>query len=422
MVELSAATATAVAIAAGTLHLVLLVALVASVRRWRAARRRLAVVATRLDLPGVTPSDDDDEVSRLERLAEAAVLRVSDADARAVRLGGALAAVPHAVVVCDEHGAVVYRNDAAAALAEPEEGEGLAAEVVREVLRLAVGGGHHTRTVELLGPPRRTLSVSGMPLDDGRRLVGAVAVIEDVSERRRLDLVRRDFLDNVTAELKAPVGALGLLAGTIVAEDDPSLTGRLARRLEQDALRVGRLIDDLTELSRLDSDALPRREAVPVHLVVAQAVEEARSLALHRTISIDAKDAPRRLTVGGDRRQLVSALRHLVENAVKFSEEGAAVVIKVVLDGEWVDIAVHDQGSGIPARDLDRIFECFYRAERTRARDVAGTGVGLAIASQVAGGHGGELLVTSAEGEGSTFTLRLPAGPMARAAPARRAG
>lgn len=427
MVELSTGAAIAIAAGSGVVLLLLAFGLIRSTRRWRAARRRLTSIAERLDLPGAArePSDDRDPLGRLERLAGAAVLRLSDVDATADRLTGALDEIPQGVVVCDEHLDVVYRNQAAAASEEPGGGDGLAAEAVEEVLRAAVAGKERSaamRTVEVLGPPRRTLRVSGSALDDGRRVVGAVAVVHDISEQRRLDVMRRDFLANVTAELKTPIGALGLLAGTIVAEDDPGLTRRLAARLEQDALRVGRLVDDLTELSRLDAEALPAREPVPVHLLVAQAVEEARPAVGHPSITIDAGGAPPGLTVAGDRRQLVTSLRHLVENAVNFSDDGAPVLVEVTAGDGWVEVAVTDDGPGIAAGELDRVFECFYRADRTRARSSAGTGLGLAIASQVAAGHGGQVLVSSQEGKGSTFILRLPAGAQARAAPVREAG
>lgn len=422
MVEVTTAAAVAAGVAAAALVLVLVSVAAASARQHRAVSRRLAAVAARLELPGGADADERDPLTRLERLAQAAVLRVSEAEVGEARLAATLHEVSDGVVVCDEHGAVVWRNRAAAALTGEEQGGALVEEAVGEVLAAGVAGSELSRTVELLGPPRRTLTVSGRQLDDGRRTVGALAVVEDVSESRRLELVRRDFLSNVTAELKSPVGALGLLAGTIAAEDDPGLTRRLARRLEQESLRVGRIVDDLTELSRLDTEALPVRERVPVHLVVAQAVEEARSLALHRSITVNAAEAPARLTVEGDRRRLVSAVRHLVENAVKFSPEGSAVELKVRRHGPWVDVAVVDRGPGIPTRELDRIFECFYRVDRDGARDRGGTGLGLAIASQVAAAHGGEVRVASSEGEGSTFTLRLPAGSGGRAVPASEAG
>lgn len=421
MVELSRGTAIAIAAAGVGALLVLALALVRSRRRSVGASRRLAAIAARLDAPGAAGVDDRDEVGRLERLAEAAVLRLSDADARADRLGGALEVLPQGVVVCDEHGDVVHCN-AAAAAAGP--GDGLVGEAVHHVLQAVAHGddGAAARTVEVLGPPRRTLRVRGHALDDGRRVVGAVAVVEDMSEQRRLEVTRRDFLTNVTAELKAPLGALGLLAGTIVAEDDAALTRRLASRLERDAVRVGRLVDDLAELSRLDAQALPHREPVPVHLLVAQAVEQARCAGPWGAVSIEASTAGPGLTVVGDRRELVSALRHLVENALQLSDAEGEVRVNVAAADGWAEIAVSDSGPGIAAGDLDRIFECFYRVERARARTSAGTGLGLAIASQVASGHGGQVLVSSEEGKGSTFTLRVPAQPEAKAAPTREAG
>lgn len=422
MVEVPTSTLAAVAGGVGAVVVLLLVLLVRSHRRARPVASRVASVAARLAAPGSdggVHGDEQDTVSRLERLAEGAVLRASDAEEVVSRLTGTLDGLPDGVVICDEVGEVVYRNHVAEELGEAEE---LVREALSEVLGAGVRGERRSRVVELLGPSRRSVAVAGRPLDDGRRLVGAAATLEDVSERRRLETVRRDFVTNLTSELKTPVAALGLLAGTIVSEDDPQLTRRLAERLSRDSLRVGRVIDDLVELSRLDAHLMPVRDPVPVHLLVAQAVEEIRSLALHRSISVEAGEAPPTLTVVGDRRQLVSGLRHLVENAVRFSEEGSEVRVRVVLDGEWVELSVHDRGRGVPARELDRIFERFYRVDATRRGDSAGLGLGLAIASQVAACHGGQVAVESREGGGSTFTLRLPAATGARSQRAREAG
>lgn len=424
MVELSTGTAIAVAAGGGGFVLLLLALLARSVRRGRAASRRLSAIAARLEVPGAPAADERDVVGRVERLAQAAVLRLSDADATGERLGAALAAVRSGVVVCDEHGEVVYRNPTAAGLAGGAEADGEApgpgVEAVRAVLRAAVAGHDDERTVDLPGPPSRTVQVTGRPVDDGRRVVGGVAVIDDVSDHRHLDVVRRDFLANVTAELNGPLGALGLLAGTIVAEDDPALTRRLAARLERDALRVGRLVDDLTELSRLESEAAPVRGTVSVHLVVAQAVEDVRAAAPDGAVSIHAVEAPPALAVAGDRRQLVAALRHLVENAVNFSGRAGTVRVEVTASDGMVAVSVSDDGPGIAAGELDRIFESFYRTRTARERSVAGSGLGLAIASRVAAGHGGEVVVSSEEGRGSTFTLRLPASRGATAAAGRR--
>jgi two-component system sensor histidine kinase SenX3 len=150
---------------------------------------------------------------------------------------------------------------------------------------------------------------------------------------------------------------------------------------------------------------------VPVHLVIAEAVERVRAVADAREIAVDAPEPPRRLAVLGDRRQLVSAVFNLLENAVKYSDDGSRVEVRVVTDGTTVDVAVADEGVGIPTRDLERVFERFYRVDRARSRDTGGTGLGLAIVRHVAANHGGEVTVTSHEGEGSTFVLRLPIGP-----------
>jgi two-component system sensor histidine kinase SenX3 len=223
--------------------------------------------------------------------------------------------------------------------------------------------------------------------------------------------MRRDFVANISHELKTPVGALSLLAETISSETDASVIRRLAERMQDESMRVGRTIDDLLELSRIEAEEAPRREPVPVHLAVAEAADRVAPAAEQREISIAVAEPPHRLTVLGDRRQLVSAVYNLLDNAVKYSDAGSTVEVVTVTNGAWVELAVRDHGDGIPVRDLERIFERFYRVDRARSRETGGTGLGLAIVRHVANNHKGEVRVTSREGEGSTFTLRLPAGP-----------
>jgi two-component system sensor histidine kinase SenX3 len=240
---------------------------------------------------------------------------------------------------------------------------------------------------------------------------GAVVEIDDVTERVRLEAVRTDFVANVSHELKTPVGALALLAETLAEEDDPELVRRLAEKMVVEAHRVNRVIEDLLELSRIEAGENPLREPVPVGLVVAEAVERVRHISEARGIHITVREPSRRLVVMGDRRQLVSAVANLLDNAYKYSEPGATVEVDARIDGAWVDLEVADHGMGIPSRDLDRIFERFYRVDRARSRETGGTGLGLAIVRHVVNNHGGSISVTSEEGVGSTFTLRLPAGP-----------
>lgn len=395
----------------GVVALVALVALAMVLRVQRHAERRVTALASRLDVAVVDPHRSlDRALTTLERVADASMLRIGDASLRADRFAEALARVPLGVVICEERGAVIFQNEHASTLMQSRHGDVIAARAVSEMLTAAAAGAEETRTVELFGPPRRSLVITAAPLDDGVRAVGAVAVVEDVSDRKRLDAVRRDFVANMSHELKTPIGGLGLLAETITMEDDLNVINRLAGRMHGEALRVARIIDDLLDLSRIESEESPRREPVPVHLVVAEAVERMRGVADHRGITIDVKEPPRRLRVVGDRRQLVSAVHHLVENAVKYSDDGGAVEVLAAMRGPAVEIEVRDHGIGIPSRDLERIFERFYRVDPSRARDTGGTGLGLSIVRHIAGNHRGEVRVESREGEGSTFTLRLPAG------------
>jgi two-component system sensor histidine kinase SenX3 len=406
------------AAAAGVLLVLLLV------RRWRARRhlvRRLASVISRLEGTGtvdvVGRGRLETSLSALEQAAATGTARISEAEAATERLGETFGLVGHGIVVCDENGDVVFRNDVAEDLVDDDLDEAPAAAAVDRLLRTALAGESGDEHLELFGPPYRLLHVRSAPLVDHARLVGAAAVIEDVSDRRRLEGVRRDFVANLTAELKTPVGALGLLAETLAGEQDAVVAARLAERMQVEAGRVGRIIDDLLDLSRIEAEESPRRDPVPVHLATAEAAERVRAIADLRGIRVVVNEPGRRLTVRGDRRQLVAALHSLLENAVTYSEEGAEVVVDTRTNGAWVEITVSDTGIGIPARELDRIFERFYRVDRRRSAG-GGTGLGLAIVRHVAGNHGGEVRVQSQEGRGSTFTLRLPAGPGPVAVPA----
>ena len=397
--------------------------LLAVVRLWfyrRSIARRLGVLTARLSHEGggggeggglVGGGGIDGNLSQLERLAEATVTDRGNARLDRDRLERALGAVSEGVVVCDEHGQIVFNNEQADAFMGIRHAEVLAQQAVVELLQDAADGQVRTQTLDLSGPPRRTLTIVASPLDDGWRGVGAVAVIDDVSERRRLEAVRRDFVANISHELKTPVGALALLAETLAGEDDAEVVNRLARRLQAEAQRVARVVDDLLDLSRIESEEAPVREPVALNLIVAQAAERVRAAAEQRSVTITFGEASRHMAVMGDGRQLVSALFNLLENAVKYSDEGSIVDVRCRTDGQWVELEVKDHGIGIPGRDLERIFERFYRVDRARGRDTGGTGLGLAIVRHVAGNHGGEVRVDSQEGSGSTFTLRLPAGP-----------
>jgi two-component system, OmpR family, sensor histidine kinase SenX3 len=403
----------AVAVASLVLAVGLLVA--AAVER-RRTTDRLRTAVRRLD-PGDGPVAGSvaELLDRIEERADASATERADARGRERRLSAALAAIPQGLVIHDGDGRRTFHNDVAAEFLTARPGEALVAEAISELAATAAtleeGSPAPRRSLELFGPPRRVLELHAVPLPAEGAQRGVLVVIDDISERRRLEAVRRDFVANISHELKTPVGALGLLAETLLAEDDPVVARRLAGRLLTEADRVGRTIDDLLALSSIEAGEAGLRNAVPVHVAMAEAVERVRPAAEHCGIEIEVAEPSPRLTVLGDRRQLVSAIYNLLDNAVKYSDPGSRVELRAGTDGRWVDVAVTDRGIGIPRRDLERIFERFYRVDRARSRETGGTGLGLAIVRHVASNHAGEVRVDSQEGEGSTFTLRLPVGP-----------
>lgn len=311
------------------------------------------------------------------------------------------------IAIASAEGEIVFRNSIAGGPTGVLHSDVLVDEAIEVHLRGALDGQVRRQTIELFGPPRRVVSVSAVPLADG----GAVATIEDVTERSRLDAVRTDFVANISHELKTPVGALSVLAEALADEDQPEVVQRLADKMVHEAIRAGRTIDDLLELSRIELGGEAVKDVVVASTVVDDSVTRAQSLAERKDIEVVVLATNDRVRMLGDRRQLVSALGNLVENAVKYSDAGSRVEVSTSSNGQWVDLTVRDFGLGIPQKDLDRIFERFYRVDRARSRETGGTGLGLAIVRHVATNHGGDVMVASVEGEGSTFTLRVPAAP-----------
>jgi two-component system, OmpR family, sensor histidine kinase SenX3 len=372
--------------------------------------QRLSALAARLgaDVPTVEPAGVEPVLHHLEVVTDRAAEAVAESSADAIRLRHALDTLPEGVILCDESRDVVFKNSRAVDLMGARQGDALAAQAVIDLLEGAWEQGSAHRTLDLYGPPRRTLAVSTRVIDDGHRTLGAIAVIDDISERRRLEEIRRDFVANVSHELKTPMGALGLLAETLLSETDPSVGKRLAGRIYTEAFRVSRIIDDLLDLSRIEAEESPPREPVLVSLIMAEAAERVRSTAEHRGVKILMDEPESPVAISGDRRQLVSALYNLLENAVKFSYDSGSVRLRSQITTTEIGIEVEDQGIGIPARDLERIFERFYRVDQGRSHNTAGTGLGLSIARHVAANHQGRIEVDSREGEGSTFRLILP--------------
>ncbi len=307
--------------AAVVVVLVLTAYAIGSHRGLHALKQRLVALGDRLgaDTLPTDPKRLEDALGHVERATEHAAEAVADSSADAIRLRRVLDSLSQAVIVCDERGELVFRNSRAITLIGTRHGDALAAQAVDELLSTTSPGTSEERTLELYGPPRRTLSVRTQSIDNGQRALGVIAIIDDVSERRRLEEVRRDFVANVSHELKTPMGALGLLAETLLAETEPEVSRRLAQRIHSEAFRISRIIDDLLDLSRIENEESPPREPVLVNLVMAEAAERVRSAAEQRGVEIKLEEPSPPVAVLGDRRQLTSALYNLLENAVKFS-------------------------------------------------------------------------------------------------------
>jgi two-component system, OmpR family, sensor histidine kinase SenX3 len=265
--------------------------------------------------------------------------------------------------------------------------------------------------VPRLGGRTTSFAVRVAPLGGAVGGGGLVLVLaEDQTESRRVDEVKRDFVANTSHELKTPVGALALLAETIEdAADDAEAVRRFAGKMRQEAQRLTNLVQDLITLSRIQAvEPVPDPRPVDLDLVVAEALDRCRMKANARGIAL-ASVGTRGLSVLGDEDLLVTALRNLLENAVAYSPERTRVVVttKRASDGT-AELSVADQGIGIPERDLERIFERFYRVDPARSRATGGTGLGLAIVKHVMAAHNGRVTVRSVEGAGSTFTLFIP--------------
>ncbi len=281
----------------------------------------------------------------------------------------------------------------------------------------------------------RELELARGPLGRGRLVVHArvaplgpdhvLVLVEDRTEARRVEEVRRDFVANVSHELKTPVGALQLLAEAVHdAADDADAVRHFAERMERESLRLTRLVQEIIDLSRLQvADALHPPEPVAMDDVLGDAVDRCRLAAQAKSIDV-VVGGDAGAVVFGDRDLLVTAVRNLVDNAIAYSPERTRVGVGVRRADGLVEVAVSDQGIGIPTGEQARIFERFYRVDPARSRATGGTGLGLSIVKHVAANHGGDVTLWSLEGQGSTFTLRLPdsAGRSAAAASPEPAG
>lgn len=271
-------------------------------------------------------------------------------------------------------------------------------------------GQRQEATLELprgpIGDGTHDLLVRVTPIGDD----GLIAIlIFDDSEMRRLDAIRRDFVANISHELKTPIGALSILSEAVLeASDDPVAITRFATRMQTEAHRLTDLVQEIIDLSRLqDGDPLKSGEVVDLVTATKEAAEQTALSSEARKIDV-VLSLPGKVEIAGSREQVIMAIHNLIENAINYSPEGTRVAVALRVVDAIAEISVSDQGIGIPESSLERIFERFYRVDAARSRATGGTGLGLSIVKHVATNHGGDVSVWSVEGAGSTFTIRFP--------------
>ncbi|MGK9146347.1 two-component sensor histidine kinase [Plantibacter flavus] len=320
-----------------------------------------------------------------------------------------LEALDSAGIVVDPSGNVLKASPGAFALGLVRDRVMTSDELKDLALEVRRTGEAVTDDIELalgrFGEATRHLSVRAAPL--GSRFILLLA--EDHTEAKRLDEVRRDFIANISHELKTPIGAIGLLSEALdTAAEDPERVKRFASRLATESQRLTRMTAEIIDLSRLQAaDALHQPELVRLDRVIAAAVDQNRVPAEAIGVGLSVRGG-KGLEVYGDEAMLVVAVHNLISNAIHYSPTGSQVGVGVRSVDDVVEVAVTDQGVGIAEEDRDRVFERFFRVDQARSRHTGGTGLGLSIVKHTVQNHGGEVKVWSQLGRGSTFTIRLP--------------
>jgi two-component system sensor histidine kinase SenX3 len=312
------------------------------------------------------------------------------------------------LISADEY--VIHESDGVSSLNVLRENRIINAPLLHLLRAVRRAGVSQHDTLELprgpIGEGTRELLVRVLPLGAS----GLVAIlIFDESEMRRLDSIRRDFVANISHELKTPIGALSILSEAVLgASDDPEAITRFANRMQAEAKRLTDLVQEIIDLSRLqDDDPLKRAAPVTISEAVSEAIDQSALHADSRHIELIYNSTSHDQALG-DRVQLTTAIHNLIENAIKYSPDSTRVAIALRNQDDLIEVSVSDQGIGIPEKDLERIFERFYRVDPARSRATGGTGLGLSIVKHIINNHGGDISVWSVEGAGTTFTIRLP--------------
>ncbi|MFP3915354.1 MAG: ATP-binding protein [Actinomycetota bacterium] len=369
------------------------------------ATSEIAAGDLEVDVPRAAVAELDDLARSIQQMEDELGARIAEAESERLTLGVVLDALPQGTLLVGADDRIVYANRSVVAMLGPvPDGlEGVVPFRIQEVVRRAREQGESVDVDTEHGRPARILRIIAEPFEDGRALV----VVSDVTERRRVDDVRRDFVTNASHELKTPVASILAAAETlqVALERAPERVGQFAGQIEVSARSLSRLVSDLLDLSRLESRTSERHQ-LDLAEVVAREVATVAPRAEERGVELESHVEA--ATVIGSDADLGLAVRNLLDNALRYTDPGGRVTVRLERQGTEAVLAVSDTGVGIPQRDLGRVFERFYRIDEARSRATGGTGLGLSIVRHVVEAHGGEVSVDSELGAGSTFTVRLP--------------
>jgi two-component system phosphate regulon sensor histidine kinase PhoR len=359
----------------------------------------------------------------LHQMAGQVQATIADISADRSRLQAVLASMVEGVLVLDRQGRMLLMNEALQRMLPGADASTIGRpyiEVIRhhplnEYVGAVLAGGEGRREVTLLTPEERTfLMQASVAKPEGERGVAAVLVFHDITELKRLERVRKDFVANASHELKTPLTSIAGYVEALVdgAKDDPATCAQFLGIIQKHTENLKTILSDLLQLSTIESGVYRwKRQEVAIADLMERAARVLRPVAERRQQSLTVRSCDTALRIWGDLDRLTEALINLLDNAVKYTPDGGSITVGAAANGNGIQIVVTDTGFGIPPKELPRIFERFYRVDRARSRELGGTGLGLSIVKHIVEAHGGHVTVDSTVGRGSTFSLFLPVQP-----------
>jgi two-component system phosphate regulon sensor histidine kinase PhoR len=363
----------------------------------------------------------DQQTSTLDDMALRVDEKVKELSQERTQLAAILSTLVEGVIAVDHGGRVLFLNPAAEAMFDVTSGsikgravlEVLRHNALHEVIQQTLQEQRSvTQEITIHSPQERTLMVQALPVSYGEERTGVLAALDDISELRRLERVRQEFVANVSHELKTPLTAIKGYVETLLegALEDKTHNREFLKIIEEHSRHLSLLIDDVLDLSAIEAKRVDYRfEPVSVAEVTAKIIKGLAPMAKAKEVKIDNQLSEKLPKVRADKDKLAQVLMNLIDNAIKFNITGGRVEIDGISEDDKISISVKDTGAGIAPEDLPRVFERFYRADKARSHEIAGTGLGLAIVKHLVEAHQGTVTAESQPGEGSTFTFTLPA-------------